>query len=181
MLYKPCLVRSDLFTTQKSDFFNLIWLLWCSMRLLWWDLLYLLLKNQIFTSDLAIWGCLCYYLVTKLLVSLYYWLFTATTGYLSGDSITGCDASCLKSILSCFSMLALCWYCSCSLRYCLYTFWCSYCLDITGRIWQVTPARVLGDRSFINSFTLFRYECLYCLSLQTLDIRCRSLISHDRY
>jgi len=49
-------------------------------------------------------------------------LFTATTGYLSGDSITGCDVGCLKYfILSCFFILALWWYCSCSLGYCLCT------------------------------------------------------------
>jgi len=53
-------------------------------------------------------------------------LFAAITGYLFGDSITGCDVGCLKYIiLSCSSILAPWWYCSCSLGYWLCTFWCS--------------------------------------------------------
>ena len=37
----------------KIRFLYLIWLFWCSTSSIWWDLICLLLKNQIFTSDLA--------------------------------------------------------------------------------------------------------------------------------
>ena len=86
--------------------------------------------------------------------------------------LTDCDVGCLKYFIpSCFSILALLWYCLCSLRYCLCTFWCFYCSVITRRVWRVTLARVLSDMSIINSSTLFKFECLYCLSSKTLDIR----------
>ena len=72
----------------KIRFLHLIWLFGCSTRLLWWDLICFLLKNQFFNliwlfpaEILFSWcnsSCLCLYLVTRLLVSLAYWIFPTT-------------------------------------------------------------------------------------------------------
>ena len=73
--------------------------------------------------------------------------------------LSDCDVECYKYfVLSCSSILAIWSYCSCFFGDCIWPFWCSYCSNITGRVWQTASARVLSDRSFINSYILFRYK-----------------------
>ena len=164
------LLLSHGFSTAYDGLKKIFWL-WSSLLVVASPLLLLLVPCY----QLCWWSLLS----TITYVSVY--LFSLLHICVSTDFfLTCCDVGWYKYFnLSYYSISAIWWHCYCFLCYFIRSFWCPCCSDITSMTECVSSGSF--RQVILQLIHPLSVWILYCLSSQALDIRFRSLISHDRY